>query len=131
MDILSNPKLRYGPLPESEQAEKMLRSHDHLHTQNGAMEYLEKHLSRVKEYYWDLADKDKNIWSVLQRLKTRKLFFNTTKALRVIMAYHKGDLDLLNRMAGRIEQEPWDNELDNHYRYLLSLLEELRNSQTE
>ena len=125
MEILANPHERYGPLPSWQQADKLLASHPKLRTPQGAEEYLEKHIQRVKHLYQLLTGQGGGIWGFLQRIKAPKQFTNTVRALRVIMVWHKQNPKVLSAMKKRIEEELQQDEgLKPHYLYLLSQLEE-------
>lgn len=126
MKLLKYPEILYGPLPAIEAAQKLLENRLDLQVYEGAMEYLELHLKRVQECYATLVSRDRGFWDFWQRVKAKKAFINTTRALRMIMVFHKANRFVLNEMAIRIKKElEQDSELTPHYEYLLCLLKEL------
>lgn len=130
MKLLDNPEVRYGPLPRLEAAQKLLDPRPDLHVSEGALEYLELHLARVEESYSILHRREKGFWSFLERLKARKTFTNTTRALRMIMVFHHENKYCLNKMAVRIKEKlAQKDDLAPHYSYLLRLLAKLGSSE--
>ncbi|HBI57189.1 MAG: hypothetical protein PHT52_01835 [Eubacteriales bacterium] len=126
MKLLENPEIRYGPLPGIEAAQKLLEPRLDLQVYEGAMDYLELHLSRVQECYATLMSRDRGFWAFMQKLRAKKAFTNTTLALRMIMVFHQKNPFVLNQMVIRIKRElEKDNELKPHYEYLLRLLKKL------
>ncbi len=125
MKLLENPHERYGPLPEWQEADKLLNPHPHLRTHQGAEEYLEKHIQRVEHLYKLLTDQGGGIWGLLQRAKAPKQFTNKVRALRMLMVWHQSDAQVLAHMQQRLEERLQQHEgLKSHYLYLLSQLEE-------
>lgn len=126
MKLLENPRARYGQLPPREKAAKLLAPHQWLQTREGALDYLEKHIGRVEELYSLLTEREMNMWAVLQRLKAKKQFTNTVRALRVIMVWHSDDRELLAQMKSRLEEKrEQGGGLQAHFAYLLSELQSL------
>jgi len=124
--LLENPEVRYGPLPRIEAAQNLLEPRPDLQVYEGAMEYLELHINRIKECYQTLQTKDRGFWAFSLRLQAKKAFTNTTRALRMIMVFHQENPFVLNQMAIRIKEElEEDTPLAPHYHYLLRLLKEL------
>lgn len=96
------------------------------------MKYLELHLNRTEDNYAYLTAGGKDFWTVLLRLKAKKSFTNTTRALRMIMVFHHEDKELLGQMAVRIkEKQEQVSELVPHYSYLLRLLKKLGSPEAE
>ena len=127
MKYLKNPEKFYGPLLRTEKVDKMIADYPHLQNTEGALEYLEKHLGRVEENFAVLTNKDKGMWSYMLRVKAKNSFLNTTKALRVIMVYHKENEKFLGKLAARVaEKLEEQDELAPHYSYLLRQVEEIR-----
>ena len=132
MKLLEYPEIRYGPLPKVEQAQRLLLPRPDLQTPEGAMKYLELHLNRIEDNYAYLTAGGKDFWTVLLRLKAKKSFTNTTRALRMIMVFHHEDKELLGQMAVRIkEKQEQVSELVPHYSYLLRLLKKLGSPEAE
>lgn len=125
MKLLENPEVRYGPLPEIQGAKALLESRPDLQAYEGAMEYLELHLDRVKDCYGTIEVRGRGIFAWLQRVKARQAFTNTTRALRMIMVFHQENPFVLNQMALRIQEELGATALELHYQYLLRLLNKL------
>jgi len=126
LKLLEYPEIRYGPLPEMEAAQKLLEPRLDLQVYEGAMEYLELHLNRVQECYATLVSQDRGFWAFMLKAKAKKAFTNTTRALRMIMVFHRENKFVLNEMANRIKKElEQDSELTPHYKYLLRLLKKL------
>ena len=126
MKLLDNPELRYGPLPRPEAAQALLEPRPDLQTSKGALEYLELHLGRVRECLVPLAGRDRGLWSFILRNKAKAAFTNTTRALRMIMVFHRESSYVLSEMARRIREEQQEEKaLEPHYEYLLRLLHEL------
>lgn len=132
MKLLEYPEIRYGPLPKVEQAQRLLLPRPDLQTPEGALKYLELHLNRTEDNYAYLTAGGKDFWTVLLRLKAKKSFTNTTRALRMIMVFHHEDKELLGQMAVRIkEKQEQVSELVPHYSYLLRLLKKLGSPEAE
>lgn len=132
MRLLEYPEVRYGPLPRLEAAQKLLELRPDLQGSEGAMEYLDLHIGRVEESYATLLNKDRDFWSVLDRLKAKKAFTNTTRALRMIMVFHTKNKYVLNQMAVKIKAKLEEkDELAPHYSYLLRLLAELGSTEAQ
>lgn len=126
MKLLENPEVRYGPLPRIEAAQKLLEPRLDLQVYEGAMEYLELHINRIKECYQTLQAGERGFWALSLRLQAKKAFTNTTRALRMIMVFHQENPFVLNQMAIRIKKElEEDTPLAPHYDYLLRILKEL------
>ncbi|MDD4657913.1 MAG: hypothetical protein PHW26_02590 [Eubacteriales bacterium] len=126
MKLLENPEIRYGPLPRIEAAQKLLEPRPDLQVYEGAMEYLELHLKRVQECYATLMSRDKGFWAFMLKAKAKKSFTNTTRALRMIMVFHRENKFVLNQIALRLKNElEQGSVLKPHYEYLLRLLQEL------
>lgn len=122
MKLLENPEVRYGPLPKIEAARRLLEPRLDLQVYEGAMDYLSLHLARVKECYRVLVE-EKGFW---RRYRAKAAFTNTTRALRMIMVFHRDNPFVLNEMAKEIKTEAGGSEeLKPHYEYLLSLLVKL------
>jgi len=93
---------------------------------------MELHLSRVEEAYADYSAKGYDFWTIIKRVKAKKTFTNTTRALRMIMVFHHENLYVLRKMADRLKEKlELGDELASHYSYLLSQLEELEGSEAE
>lgn len=132
MELLQYPEIRYGPLPKPEDAQKLLAPRPDLQVIEGALGYLELHLGRVEESYAALQRQGWNLWTVLSRMKAKKSFTNTTRALRMIMVFHRDNELLLNKMAMRIKEKlQLGDELAPHYRYLLRTLDRLGSDEAE
>lgn len=132
MKLLQYPEIRYGPLPRLEAAQKLLAPRPDLQVMEGAMEYLELHLNRVQESYAVYSRRGWDFWTVLLRLKAKKTFTNTTRALRMIMVFHHENKAVLDKMAARIKEKlALEDALAPHYRYLLRLLASLGSAEAE
>lgn len=132
MKLLEFPEVRYGPLPKWDAAAKLLKPRPDLQELEGAMEYLDLHLNRVAESYSILQKKETGFWGFLGRLKAKKEFINTTRALRMIMVFHRENKGVLDQMAKAIKEKlDQDDELALHYSYLLRLLAELESPEAE
>lgn len=132
MKLLQYPEIRYGPLPRLEAAQKLLDPRPDLQVLEGALDYLELHLARVEKSYATLQRKGWDFWTVTERMKAKKAFTNTTRALRMIMVFHHENKFLLNKMAARIKEKlELQDELAPHYRYLLRMLDQLGSSEAK
>lgn len=132
MKLLQYPEVRYGPLPRLEEAKKLLEPRLDLQVTDGALEYLELHLARVEENYAAINSKGMDFWTVLGRIKAKKSFTNTTRAMRMIMVFHHENKYALNKMAERIKQKlELGDDLAPHYSYLLRLLAQLGSSEAK
>ncbi len=132
MKLLQYPEIRYGPMPKVAAAQKLLGPCPDLQVLDGALKYLELHLARVEESYAVLQRKGWDFWTVLDRMKAKKSFTNTTRALRMIMVFHHEDKVLLNKMAVRTKEKlASGDELAPHYRYLLRMLARLGSAEAE
>lgn len=128
MELLENPEVRYGPLPSIEAARRLLEPRLDLQVYQGAMDYLNLHLARIQECYAVITEK-KGFW---HRYKAKAAFTNTTRALRMIMVFHRDNMFVLNEMAKKIKTEmDGVEELRPHYLYLLSLLKILGSREAE
>lgn len=132
MKLLQYPEIRYGPLPKLEAAQKLLAPRPDLQVEEGALEYLELHLNRVQESYATWKRRGQDFWAVLMRMKAKKAFTNTTRALRMIMVFHQEDKAVLDKMAVRIKEKlALEDDLAPHYRYLLRLLARLGSAEAQ
>lgn len=122
LKLLKNPEVRYGPLPGIEAARELLAHRLDLQVYEGAMEYLDLHLGRVQDCYEILSSSPKRLATIKRKIKARWAFINTTRALRMIMVFHRENPFVLNQMAIRIKGMPGQNGLKPHYEYLLRLL---------
>lgn len=128
MHILKYPEICYGPVPDRERAEKELADHPLLKTTKGAMDYLDLHLNRVEDLVPKLTDKSWSFWSVLQRVKAKKSFINTTLALRMIAVWHQDNQEFLAGMADRVEEKYLADPqgvLARHFHYVTFLLRKI------
>lgn len=132
MKLLQYPEVRYGSLPKLEAAQKLLAPRPDLQALEGALDYLEMHLERVEKDYATVQRRGWDFWTVLERLKAKKSFTNTTRALRMIMVFHTKNKFLLNKMAVRIKEKlELGGVLAPHYEYLLRQLALLGSSEAK
>lgn len=132
LKLLKNPEVRYGPLPAKEAASKLLEPRPDLQAYEGAMKYLDLHLNRVKGAIETMLSRDKGFWAFWLRTKAKQEFINTTRALRMIMTFHRENPFVLNQMALRLKEELANEPaLALHYEYLLRLLAALGSREAE